>query len=207
MLRLSNISAERDERILFKEVSATLIGGDCQYIIGPNGTGKTTLLRIICGLTAPLSGEIEWNGFSTRHFREKYCQDLLYLGHKNANKAELSCYENLRIGMGLEGISISEDEIEAALEDAGLIRLAHMPARFLSQGQQRKLAMVKLSISRAKLWILDEPYSALDSLAIHWLDQKIDNHLKNGGIAIITSHQPLSIKTQFKELNLELYYA
>lgn len=207
MLSLQNLAAERDERILFSGLSLDLAQGECLYVVGANGTGKTTLLRILCGLTLPSAGQIEWQGQSIQRFRENYCRDLLYLGHRNANKAELSSYENLRLGLGIDGVKVTDEALADALADAGILRLAHLPARFLSQGQQRRLAMARLKLSSARIWVLDEPYTALDVKAIIWLDQKISHHLSQGGLVILTSHQALNLNVTVRQVNLEAYHA
>jgi len=200
MLKINSLSAEREERLLFSELSVELSAGEGMHVVGKNGSGKTTLLRIICGLTSPAAGKIEWNGEDVRKNRQDFFSDLLYLGHKNANKTELSCYENLRLSMGFE--HKSEEELSQALQDAGLNMLAHLPARFLSQGQQRRLSMARLLLSDAKLWVLDEPYTALDYKAIAWLDQLMEKHLQNNGLLILTSHQTLTMSATIHELDL-----
>lgn len=200
MLSLESLSAEREERLLFSNVSATLSSGEGMHVVGKNGSGKTTLLRIICGLTAPVSGQIKWDGQNVSEHRENFFSNLLYLGHKNANKTELSCYENLRLTMGLE--NESDESLSQALHEVGLGMMAHLPARFLSQGQQRRLSMARLILSKAKLWVLDEPYVALDYKAIEWLDQLLEKHLANNGMLILTSHQALSLSGTVVELDL-----
>ncbi|GKT12744.1 MAG: heme exporter protein A [Thiomicrorhabdus sp.] len=204
MLSIESLSAEREDRLLFSGVSATLSAGEGMHVIGRNGSGKTTLLRIICGLTAQASGHISWNGEDVCSHREAFLSDLLYLGHKNANKTELSCYENLRLTMGLE--MASEEVLSEALRNVGLGMMAHLPARFLSEGQQRRLSMARLLLSKAKLWVLDEPYTALDYKAIDWLDQLLEKHMENNGLLILTSHQTLTFSSPVQELDLGKQY-
>ena len=200
MLTITSLAAEREERLLFSGLTVSLSAGEAMHVVGKNGCGKTTLLRIVCGLTAPAAGLISWNDEDVSRNREVFFSELLYLGHKNANKTELSCYENLRLTMGLEGKS--EQELSQALHGVGLGMMADQPARFLSQGQQRRLSMARLLLSNARLWILDEPYTALDYKAIDWLDKLLEKHLQSGGLLILTSHQALSLSATVKELDL-----
>lgn len=200
MLTIEDLSAEREERLLFSDLSVTLSAGEGLHVVGKNGAGKTTLLRIICGLTSPAAGQIKWNNQDTKGYREDYCSDLVYLGHKNANKTELNCRENLRLTLGFD--EVSEEALSDALYEVGLGMLSHLPARFLSQGQQRRLSLARLLLTKAKLWVLDEPYTALDVKAIGWLDGLLERHLENQGLLVLTSHQALTMSSSIRELNL-----
>ncbi len=200
MLEIKELAVEREERLLFSKLSLSLSEGQGVHVVGKNGAGKTTLLRVICGLTKPAQGTIVWRGQDTRVFREAFCSDLLYLGHKNANKTELNCRENLRLALGMQ--SVSDEEIGDALYEAGLGMLSHLPTRFLSQGQQRRLSLARLLLTQAKLWVLDEPYVALDYKAIKWLDYHLERHLENQGMLILTSHQALTLSKEVRILNL-----
>lgn len=200
MLEVNTLAAEREERVLFRNVGFSLDAGEGLHIVGSNGAGKTTLLRILCGLTTPLEGNVCWNGLDIREYRDQYCSNLLYLGHKNANKTELSCHENLRLTMGLVGVS--DAEVQDALHEVGIGMLSHLPARFLSQGQQRRLSMARLLLSKARLWVLDEPYVALDYKGIAWLDALLASHLTAGGMLVLTSHQDLSTNAAIRQFKL-----
>ncbi len=200
MLKIEGLAVEREERLLFSGLSVSLSAGEGLHIVGENGAGKTTLLRVLCGLTLQASGSISWCGQDVSVFREEYCSDLLYLGHKNANKTELNCRENLRLALGV--LSVSDEAISDALHDAGLGLISHLPTRFLSQGQQRRLSLARLLLTKSKLWILDEPYVALDYKAIDWLDSHLERHLKSGGMLILTSHQTLTLSSKIRVLNL-----
>lgn len=200
MLKIKELAAEREERLLFSGLTVNLSSGEGLHVVGKNGTGKTTLLRILCGLTSPAAGEITWKGQDTRAFREEFCSDLLYLGHKNANKTELNCRENLRLALGVN--EVSDEALGDALHEVGLGFSSHLPARFLSQGQQRRLSLARLILTKAKLWVLDEPYTALDYKAIEWLDSRLECHLKNQGLLVLTSHQALTMSSVIRELNL-----
>ncbi len=205
MLEVEGLAAEREERLLFSGLSVSVSAGEGLHIIGENGAGKTTLLRILCGLTLQSAGKISWCGQAVSKFREEYCSDLLYLGHKNANKTELNCRENLRLALGV--LPVSDDAISDALHDTGLGLISHLPTRFLSQGQQRRLSLARLLLTKSKLWILDEPYVALDYKAIEWLDSHLERHLSNQGMLILTSHQKLTMSSEIRVLNLGEQYA
>ncbi len=205
MLEIEGLAVEREERLLFSGLSVKLPAGEGLHIVGKNGAGKTTLLRTLCGLTSPAAGAIKWNEQNTTDFREEFCSDLLYLGHKNANKTELNCRENLRLALGVQ--SVSDKEIGDALHEAGLGMLSHLPTRFLSQGQQRRLSLARLLLTDAALWVLDEPYVALDYKAIEWLDSILEHHLNNKGLLVLTSHQALTMTATIRVLNLGEQYA
>ena len=200
MLEIEGLSVEREERFLFSGLSVKLSSGEALHIVGKNGAGKTTLLRAVCGLTSSAAGTIKWCDQDVTVFREEFCSNLLYLGHKNANKTELNCRENLKLALGVQ--SVLDDEISDALHEAGLGLLSHLPARFLSQGQQRRLSLARLLLTKAKLWVLDEPYVALDYKAIEWLDFQLERHLKNQGMLMLTSHQALTLSSDVRVLNL-----
>lgn len=202
-LQLEGLAAERDERRLFGGVSICLNGGEALHVTGHNGAGKTTLLRILCGLTTPAAGRVVWCEQDIRDEREHYLADLFYLGHKNANKAELTCRENLAFALGLEGTACSEEDALSALREVGIGRMAELPVRFLSQGQQRRLAMARLLLTRARLWILDEPYAALDVQAIAWLDGVLQQHLQRQGLLVLTSHQAVNLQGRVRQLELK----
>lgn len=200
MLNIEGLAVEREERLLFSGLSVSLSAGEGLHIVGENGAGKTTLLRVLCGLTSQVAGNVSWCGQDVSVFREEYYSDLLYLGHKNANKTELNCRENLRLALGV--LSVSDEAISDALHDAGLGLISHLPTRFLSQGQQRRLSLARLLLTESKLWILDEPYVALDYKAIDWLNAHLERHLKRGGMLILTSHQALNLSSTIRVLNL-----
>lgn len=163
------------------------------YISGPNGIGKTSLLRMICGLAPVELGAILWNGEKIHTQKEAYRQDLCYLGHFNALQESLSINENLSFYGALSGTSIDPKTTEAALERFGLKGRGRQLVRHLSQGQKRRVALSRLTFSRARLWVLDEPFVAMDEAGISTLSSVISSHLVTGGLAILTSHQPVVI--------------
>ena len=162
-------------------------------LTGPNGSGKTSLLRIIAGLLAPAHGEVKWQGENIRSLAEEYFNQVSYVGHRNGLKEELSSLENLRISSGLAGVNINQQDACDALGRLGLAGRENLPARFLSEGQRRRSALARLITSGTKLWLLDEVLASLDHLAQFQIKSIIDEHLSNGGMAIVATHQPLDI--------------
>lgn len=160
---------------------------------GQNGSGKTTLLRSICGLFMPDQGEILWQGETIKKQDESYRKDLFYLGHNNAIKADLTAFENLRINTKLAGENFSDNELMLALDKIGLFGFEEYPTRQLSQGQKRRVALARLLVNKAKLWILDEPFVALDVAAVELLQTIIAKHVENGGMVLLTTHQEVPL--------------
>lgn len=193
MLTVANLACVRGERRLFEGVSFSLERGQWLHLEGENGSGKTSLLRIVCGLLHKEAGEIRWNGQPVAEVDDDYRSDLLYLGHAGAIKEELTALENLRIGAALGGRTLDEAAALAALRRLGLKGRENLPSRFLSQGQKRRVALARLLTSRTKLWVLDEPFVALDVRAVDLLCAIIGDHLRNGGMALFTSHQAVNL--------------
>lgn len=194
----------RGDRRLFRDVSFSLTPGMLLQITGPNGSGKTSLLRIICGLTTPESGEIKWLGAEIRSLAEEYSRTITYIGHRIAVKEELNSLENLRIASGLAGCELSRDQARQALARVGLAGRENLPARFLSEGQRRRSALARLINCSAVLWILDEVLASLDHAAVTLVESLISEHLSKGGMAIVATHQELHISAgSFHRLELE----
>lgn len=195
MLEVDQLSCMRGDVILFRGLSFRLEGGSLLHVAGRNGSGKTSLLRMLCGLMLPEAGEIRWRGKPIRSQREEYHGELLYVGHANAVKDEFSPMENLRVACAVAGRDVSEDQ---ALEALGAIGLAHrleLDARHLSQGQRRRVALARLLLAdTVPLWILDEPFTALDVSAVGLLAKTIENHLRRGGSVIYTTHQDVDLE-------------
>lgn len=191
MLTARGLSCIRGERPLFSGVDLDLAPGEWLHVRGENGAGKTSLLRILCGLSAPADGEIRWNGDPAR---ENFRRELLYLGHHGAVKEELTPLENLRLSAALDGRELSDREALSALGRFGLRGREELPVRVLSQGQKRRVLLARLVTRKARLWILDEPFTALDVKAVEMLSGLVAEHLAGGGMAILTSHQPLPIE-------------
>lgn len=193
MLEASNLDCRRGGRTLFRGLSFSLQGGELLRIAGANGSGKTSLLRILCGLLHPDSGEVRWQDTPIRQLREDYSRHLVYLGHAPAVKDDLSAAENLTIACTLAGRKASRKEAQTALASYGLPTDA-AAVRRLSQGQRRRAALARLMVSDAvPLWLLDEPFAALDAAAARFTEELIARHVAQGGAAIYTTHQEANI--------------
>ena len=195
----------RGDRRLFRDVSFSLTPGTLLQVTGPNGSGKTSLLRIVCGLAAPDSGEIRWHGAKIRSLAEEYSRSIAYIGHRIAVKEELNSLENLRISCGLAGSELTHDQAQQALARVGLAGRENLPARFLSEGQRRRSALARLINCSAALWILDEVLASLDHAAVTLVESLIGEHLNKGGMAIVATHQELHVSSgSLQRLELEL---
>lgn len=203
MLEAQNLDCTRGDRQLFTDLSFSLEPGTLLYVEGPNGCGKTTLLRAVCGLFLPTGGEILWNGENTRSLAEDFRKEVIYLGHHNGIKLDLCGLENLRIAAVLDGDNVTEEQLWDALEQMGLAGYEDLPSRALSQGQKRRVALARLLLSNTRLWILDEPFTALDTAAVERLQAVIAAHVEKGGIAMLTTHQKVSLTSgQVNKLQL-----
>lgn len=192
MLEVSQLTAIRDERILFESLSFTIGAGELVQIEGRNGTGKTTLLRIVTGLGDRDTGEIFWNGENIESNRDAYHEDLLFLGHSTGVKRDLTAYENLRFYLSVHSKqSMSKEEIYSALVKVGLAGREDVPVAQLSAGQQRRVALARLWLSQHKLWILDEPLTAIDKQGVKVLESLFLSHAEKGGIVVLTTHQDM----------------
>jgi heme exporter protein A len=193
MLEVSNLACTRGDHRLFAGLNFSLSAGDLMQVQGANGSGKTSLLRTLCGFMMPEAGEVRWRGSNIRELAEDYYAELVYLGHLNAIKDELNALENLHINAGLAGRVIDEQQAIAALRRMGLRGKELLPVKVLSQGQRRRVALARLLLSDAPLWILDEPLTALDVGAVGMMQELIGEHLSNNGMVIFTTHQPLQV--------------
>ena len=205
-LELDQLECARGSRSLFKGLSIKALGGTLVRVQGSNGAGKTSLLRTLCGLSAPASGQVLWNGRKLAEHKEEFHQQLVYLGHAPALKDDLSAVENLQSAVMLcGGGKISTEQARAALAQTGLLSRTGVPVRALSQGQRKRVALARLALSaHAPLWILDEPLNALDQHATTWLLGLLAQHIQQGGIVVLTSHQALTWTSPHPEVSIVL---
>jgi heme exporter protein A len=203
MLEVDDLQCTRGDRHLFSGVGFSLSEGELLHLYGHNGSGKTTLLRTLCGLVAPTEGEVLWKGEAIRRQRDEYAAELLYLGHKNGLKDDLTGIENLLVACRMAGLKIDETAAWEVLERMGLRGHEDLPARVLSQGQQKRVALARLLLSRAPLWILDEPFVGLDVAAVALLEKVIADHVAGGGLVVLTTHQEVALTSgKVKKLRL-----
>lgn len=197
---VSGLRCERDERLLFRDLDFTVSNGDVLQIEGPNGSGKTTLLRILSGLTQQFDGELRWCGEPMSRAVLAFRSTLFYLGHAPAVKALLTPLENLRWSLG--GEKHTQDAMMEALREVGLYGYEDVPCFSLSAGQQRRVALARLYLTRAQLWILDEPFTAIDKSGVAALEWHISAHAQRGGGVILTTHHALQLPGNLRKLNL-----
>lgn len=193
MLSVHELACERGERLLFKNLCFELGNGEVLLVRGGNGRGKTSLLRILCGLSVPAAGVVRWRGDSISRTHEQYGREMTYIGHANGIKDDLTPMENLRLAAALGGRDLDSGAATAALEQVGLSRCLDFPVRVLSFGQRRRVALAGLMTAGALLWILDEPLTGLDAEGGAMVERMIRDHIVAGGLAVMTTHQPLAL--------------
>lgn len=191
MLEAVHLTCHRGERTLFTDLSFTLAPGELLQVAGANGSGKTSLLRILSGLSAAHEGEIRWNNGPARG--TSYHRDLLYLGHHSAVKEDLSALENLLIANAFSDTNLSPESAIEALCNIGLSGREHLPTKVLSQGQKRRVGLARLLVSKSPLWILDEPLTALDIGAVELIQARLAEHVQGSGMILLTTHQALQV--------------
>lgn len=201
-LSAHELTCIRGNRPLFSGLSFELDAGQWMYVRGNNGAGKTSLLRQLAGLSQPAAGTVYWNGEEIGAAGAAYREILLFLGHHAGIKDELTPLENLRLAAALDGHTLTEAEALTALRRLGLKGREELPVCFLSQGQRRRVLLCRLLTRRARLWILDEPFTALDVNAVELLGSLLADHVGQGGVAILTSHQSIPLPGG-RELQLE----
>ena len=193
MLTVQQVTAIRDDRVLFAQLSFEAKSGDLIQIEGRNGTGKTTLLRIIAGLGDKEEGDILWEGTDVERDRDTFHQNLLFLGHQTGVKKDLSGLENLQFYQSVFGLSHDRQTLFDALAQVGLAGREDIPVSQLSAGQQRRVALARLWLTNQKLWILDEPLTAIDKQGVKVLESLFLSHANQGGIVLLTTHQDMFI--------------
>jgi heme exporter protein A len=190
LLEAREINCWRGDRHILRDVSFGVRAGEFLKLTGPNGVGKTTLIRIVCGLLPPESGSVFWRGKLVRGVNDEFHIDTAYLGHLNSLKADLTARENLRFLAGLRQ-TLTDAEIDGALDRVGILSRGDLVARSLSAGQKRRLALARLLLAGATLWILDEPVTNLDTAGIGLVEELITEHVNKGGLALAAAHQRL----------------
>ena len=195
MLEAQNLAARRGFAKLFSGLSFRVDAGEALVVTGANGTGKTTLLRMLAGLSAPAAGEIRWNGAPAGPFDPALRSALAFAGHLPSLKDELTAEENLVSLVALAGLQVPSEAIRDALDGVALTRQRTLPARVLSQGQRRRIGLARLSLLPRPLWLLDEPVTALDAAGTELLARIVAGHLAKGGLAVAATHAPLGLPT------------
>jgi len=201
-LEARGLACIRDDRTLFDDLSFRLSSGQVLLLEGRNGSGKTSLLRILCGMRQPDGGGLYWEGEDIFRLGPEYHEQIAYVGHRDGVKHDLTARENLKMARGL-GAPNTEVSIDEALDQVELWGFDDIPARNLSAGQQRRLALARLLVTRANLWILDEPFTSLDSHGIGIVESLFENHVAGGGMLAVTSHHAVSLNdTDIVRINL-----
>jgi heme exporter protein A len=202
-LSVEKVHVWRGDRHVLRGVSLNLRPRQLLHVSGPNGTGKTTLLRVVCGLLRPEQGLVSWLGTSIANVRTEYQATLAYAAHEPALKADLTALENLRFAVGLKR-RVTVDELRASLERTGVAACADLPARVLSAGQRRRVAMARVLAMNASLWLLDEPFTNLDGAGTDLMTGLLQAHVEQGGAALVVAHHDLKIDVDMRRLDLGL---
>ncbi len=197
LLHIKSVTCIKQDRCLFADLNFSLNSGQIMQLAGPNGAGKTSLLRIIAGFSVPDEGAVLFQEQPISKYYEEYARELLFIGHKTGVNTQLSAVENVRHWLQINGY-INQPDLYPILAQLGLVGLEDVPVRMLSAGQQRRVALVRLWLSDSKLWVLDEPFTALDKSGVAFLQQRFTEHLQSGGAILLTTHQDLT--THFSNL-------
>ncbi|WP_163577804.1 cytochrome c biogenesis heme-transporting ATPase CcmA [Halomonas faecis] len=201
-LQARNLACERDDRWLFRGLDLDIQAGEIVRVEGPNGSGKTTLLKILSGQLADYEGDLFWGERPMRQAREAFLSSLLYLGHAPGVKAALTPLENLAWYQALAGQTRDESSRMTALESIGLVGFEDVPAGQLSAGQQRRVALARLLLTPRPLWVLDEPFTAIDRDGVHALERRLVNHARQGGCVLVTTHHELTPCAELRRIRL-----
>jgi heme exporter protein A len=192
----------RGDRHVLKGVSAQVQTKELLHISGPNGTGKTTLLRVVSGLLRPEQGSVTWLGQPIAAARAEYQAALAYASHEPALKGDLTALENLRFSVGLKR-HVTRQDLLSALERAGVAACADLPARVLSAGQRRRIVMARILAMEASIWLLDEPFTNLDAAGTELLSGLLRAHVEGGGLALVVAHHEISVGRGVRRLELD----
>lgn len=201
-LQAQSLACERDDRWLFRDLDLDIRAGEIVRVEGPNGSGKTTLLKILSGQLADYEGELFWSERPMREARESFLANLLYLGHAPGVKAALTPLENLAWYQALSGEKLSEEARFRALEEVGLVGFEDVPAGQLSAGQQRRVALARLILTPRALWVLDEPFTAIDRDGVAVLERRLVEHARSGGCVLVTTHHELTPCAELRRIRL-----
>ncbi|MEA3105585.1 MAG: heme exporter protein [Gammaproteobacteria bacterium] len=201
-LCVEKVHVWRGDRHVLKGLSLDVRPGELMHVSGPNGTGKTTLLRVVCGLLRPENGSVAWQGRSIAASAAEYQSVLAYASHEPALKSDLTALENLRFTVGLKR-RVTSAELRSSLERTGVAGCADLPARVLSAGQRRRVAMARVLAFRAALWLLDEPFTNLDASGSSLLSALLAEHVKEGGVALVVAHHDLNVAALTRQLELQ----
>ena len=197
MLSVRDLECVRGERRLVANLSLDVAPKTLLEVRGANGSGKTTLLRALCGLFEPAAGTIAWDGADIRGLGAQFHAHIAYVGHLNAVKDELTAVENVRYAACTGGLQCGNAEALGALRAFGMDAFQDLLCKALSQGQRRRVALARLLLSRARaLWILDEPFNALDATALGFAQAVLESHLEHGGMVVMTAHQEVPLRAQ-----------
>lgn len=200
-LNVDTVHIWRGDRHVLQGVSLSVNPGELLHVWGPNGTGKTTLLRVVCGLLRPEQGEVTWLGQPIDRVRAEFQSSMTFAAHETALKSELTALENLRYIVGLKRM-VSDAELLDYLAQTGVSGCADLPAKVLSAGQRRRVAMARVLAVKARLWLLDEPYTNLDDNGTELIANLLENHVKNSGFAVIVAHHDLNLAINIRRLEL-----
>ena len=193
VLSAHGLECARGDRTLFTDMSFELAAGELLLVQGGNGQGKTSLLRLLTGLSSPVAGEVRWRGAAITQTRETFHAEMAYLAHANGIKEDLTPLENLYFQAGLAGRGFDANVAEQTLRKLGLARCLDLPTRVLSFGQRRRVALAGLLIASAVLWIMDEPLTGLDVHGVALVESLLREHLQRGGMVVMTTHQALTL--------------
>ena len=200
-LEVRQVHVWRGDRHVLKGVSFQVAGGELLHVSGPNGAGKSTLLRVICGLLRPEQGEASWRGQPIRASSLQFQAEMAYASHEPALKGDLTALENLHFAVGLKR-DVTHDELRANLARTGVPHCADLPARVLSAGQRRRVALARVVALRANIWLLDEPFTNLDAEGRDLVTSLLQSHVLAGGLAVVVAHHDLALQCPHRRLEL-----